>query len=116
MKNIFLIVLMLSGLVVFSQEENKMDAKNQKQGKWKKYHKNGMLRYVGSFENDKPVGEFKYYYDSGNIQSKMEHKGNGVSYFIAYYKTGEVKAVGKYINQKRDSTWCFYDLDGFKKS
>ncbi|MDG1476103.1 MAG: hypothetical protein P8Q14_03070 [Vicingaceae bacterium] len=116
MKNIFLIVLMLSGLVVFSQEENKTDAKNQKQGEWKKYHKNGMLRYVGNFKNDKPVGEFKYYYDSGNIQSKVDHKGNGASYFIAFYKTGEVKALGKYINQKRDSTWNFYDLDGLKKS
>tara|TARA_B100000809_G_scaffold263531_1_gene316999 strand:+ start:168 stop:938 length:771 start_codon:yes stop_codon:yes gene_type:complete len=115
MKNIFLVVLMLSGLAVFSQEENKIDAKGQKQGEWKKYHKNGMLRYVGNFKNDKPVGEFKYYYDSGNVQSKIDHKIVS-SYFIAFYKTGEVKAVGKYIDQKRDSTWIFYDVDGFKKS
>lgn len=115
MKNIFLVVLMMSGLTVFSQEGNKTDAKGQKQGEWKKHHENGMVRYIGSFKNDKPVGEFKYYYDSGNIQSKMDHK-NGASYFIAFYKTGEVKAVGKYINQKRDSTWSFYDVDGFKKS
>ena len=116
MKNIFLAILMLIGIVGFSQEGNRTDTKNQKQGEWKKYHKNGMLRYVGNFKNDKPVGEFKYYYDSGNIQSKMDHKTNGVSYFIAFYKTGEIKAVGKYINQKRDSTWNFYDLDGLKKS
>jgi len=115
MKKIFLVTLLLSGLAVFSQEGNKSDAKGQKQGEWKKYHKNGMLRYVGNFINDKPVGEFKYYYDTGNIQSKMDHKA-GASYFIAFYKTGEVKAVGKYINQKRDSTWNFYDVDGYKKS
>jgi len=115
MKNIFLIVLMLSGLTVFSQEENKTDVNGQKQGEWKKYHENGMLRYVGSFENNKAVGEFTYYYDSGNVQSKIDHK-NGSSYFIAFYKSGEVKALGKYINQKRDSTWNYYDLDGFKKS
>lgn len=115
MKNIFLVVLMLSGLAGFSQDENKTDAKGQKQGEWKKYHKNGMLRYVGNFINNKPVGEFKNYYETGNLQSKMDHKGS-VSYFIAFYKTGEVQIVGKYINQKRDSTWNFYDVDGYKKS
>ena len=45
----------------------------------------------------------------------MDHK-NGSSYFIAFYKTSEVKVVGKYINQKRDSTWSFYDIGGYKKS
>ena len=115
MKSIFLVVLMLSGLAGFSQKENSTDAKGQKQGEWKKYHKNGMLRYVGNFKNDKPVGEFKYYYDSGSIQKKLNHK-NDTSYFIGFFKTGEVGFVGKYIDQKRDSTWSFYDVDGFKKS
>ncbi len=115
MKNIFLVVFVLSGLIGFSQGENRTDGKGLKQGEWKKYHKNGMLRYVGNFKNDKPVGEFKYYDDAGSLQKKMDHKGN-VSYFIAFYKTGEVKIVGKYIGQKRDSTWNFYDVDGYKKS
>ncbi len=109
MRNLIVAFFMLFGLVAFAQEGNKTDAKGQKQGEWKKYHTNGMLRYVGSFKNDKPLGEFKYYYDTGKIQSKMDHK-EAVSYFIAYYKTGEVKATGKYINQKRDSVWNFYDV------
>jgi len=115
MRNLIVAFFMLLGLIAFAQEDNKTDAKGQKQGEWKKYHKNGMLRYVGEFKNDKPIGEFKYYYDTGKIQSKMDHKG-AVSYFIAYYQTSEVKAVGKYINQKRDSVWSFYDIDGYKKS
>lgn len=115
MRNVIVVLFMLFGFASFSQEVNKTDTKGRKQGEWKKYHKNGMLRYVGNFKNDNPVGEFKYYYDTGNIQSKMDHK-IGASYFIAFYKTGEVKAVGKYIGQKRDSTWNFYDIDGYKKS
>ena len=115
MRNLLVIVFVLFGLLAFSQGENKTDAKGGKQGEWKKYHKNGMLRYVGSFQNDNPIGEFKYYYDTGKIQAKMNHSGT-ISYSIVFYKTGEVKATGKYINQKKDSTWVYYDLEGFKNA
>ena len=76
MRNVFVITLMLFSLLAFSQGDNKTDVKGHKQGEWKKYHPNGMLRYVGNFKNDKPVGEFKYYYDTGNLQTKMSHKGS----------------------------------------
>ncbi len=113
MKNLFVVIFVMFGFLAFSQGENKTDAKGQKQGEWKKYHKNGMLRYVGNFKNNKPIGEFKYYYESGSVQAKMSHKGT-TSYSIIFYETGEVKATGKYMSQKKDSTWTYYDLDGFK--
>ena len=107
---VFILIFSLSG---FAQEENKTDAKGKKQGLWKKYHKNGMLRYTGNFKDDKPVGVFKYYYDTGELQVKMTHIGNN-SYSNIYYVTGELKATGKYENQKKDSIWSFYDEKGYK--
>ena len=74
-----------------------------------------MLHKVGSFKNDKPIGEFKYYYNTGKIQAKMTHDGNQ-SYSIMYYNSGTPKAVGKYVNQKKDSTWSYYDDEGYKKA
>ena len=115
MRNLLVIVFVSFGLLAFAQGENKTDAKGKKQGEWKKYHKNGMLRYVGSFKNDKPVGVFKYYYDTGELQVKMTHSGSD-SYSHAYYVSGEIKAVGKYENQKKDSVWVYYDIEGYKKS
>ncbi len=115
MKNLFVVICMLFGSLAFSQGENKTDSKGQKQGEWKKYHKNGVLRYVGNFKNDKPTGVFKYYYDTGKIQVKMTHFGLE-SYTNIYYKTGELKGTGKYVNQKKDSTWTYYDLNGHKKA
>ncbi len=112
MKNVFVVIIVLFSQAVFSQEGNKTDAKG-KQGEWKKYHENGALRYVGSFKNDQPIGEFTYYYNTGKIQSKMTHTKNG-SYSITYHKEGGPKAVGKFVNQKKDSTWVYYDLDGYK--
>ncbi len=113
MRNVVVVILMLISLLAFAQGENKTDTKGLKQGEWKKYHKNGIVRYEGSFKNDKPIGEFKYYYDTGKIQRKMTHKKKG-SYSITFNKGGGPQAIGKYVNQKKDSTWNFYDLDGYK--
>lgn len=104
---------MLSTAFVFSQAENKVDGKGLKQGEWKKFHDNGILRYEGNFKNDSPIGEFKYYYDTGNIQTKIKHTKRG-SYSISFYKSGGPQAIGKFIDQKKDSTWVYYDLDGYK--
>src|SRR5680860_997814 len=112
MKNIIVIIFILVSTIGFSQEENTIDAKGLKQGLWKKYHPNGMIRYKGNFKDDKPVGEFKYFYDSGKLQAKISHFGEE-SYANNYYETGEVKATGKYENQLKDSIWTLYDRDGY---
>ena len=113
MKKLIVAIFMLLGLVGFSQEENKTDATGKKQGVWKKYHPNGMTRYVGKFKDDKPVGVFKHYYDTGKLQVKMTHTGSE-SYANVYYETGEIKAAGKYEEQKKDSVWKYYDKEGYK--
>jgi antitoxin component YwqK of YwqJK toxin-antitoxin module len=113
MKSLLLIIFSCITFFVFSQEENLIDSKGKKQGLWKKYHPNGMLRYTGNFKDDKPIGVFKYYYESGKFQVKISHFGSE-AYANTYYETGEVKATGKYENQKKDSIWTFYDKDGYK--
>lgn len=113
MKKGIVVIFMLVGFFAFSQEENKTDAKGKKQGLWKKYHENGMTRYIGTFKDDKPVGVFKYYYDTGKIQTEMTHTGSN-SYSYVYYETGEIKAAGKYENQLKDSVWKYYDKAGYK--
>ena len=112
MRNLIVVIFMLFGLLVFGQGDNKTDAKG-KQGEWKKYHKNGMLSKVGNFNNDKPIGEWLYYFDTGKVKAKLDHKGSE-SYSISFHKSGGVQSAGKFLNQKKDSTWVYYDLDGFK--
>ena len=63
MRTFFTILFItLFSFIINAQDVNKIDAKGKKQGVWKKYHPNGMLRYTGSFKDDKPVGVFKYYF------------------------------------------------------
>ena len=91
-----------------NSEFNLKNDKDQKVGEWKGYHKDGSLRYKGQFENDKPYGTFRHYFTEGKVQSILIYKTPSVAYATHYYSTGEKLAKGKYINQKKDSTWLTY--------
>lgn len=94
---------------------NQKDAQGRKQGVWKKPHKtSASWAYVGQFKDDKPVGTFTYYYESGRTKAVLDYVGNKgiVCYAKMYHETGYLMAKGKYINQEKDSTWTQYDDRG----
>ena len=117
-----LIVTLILGLFVsvsFGQTINKKDSQGQKQGVWKKpYKNNAAFQYVGQFKDDKPYGVFTYYYESGNIQSKITFsKAGTIGYNLMYHESsGYLMAKGKYVNQLKDSLWVYYDNQGQLKS
>ncbi|HTB31168.1 MAG TPA: hypothetical protein VK808_04030 [Bacteroidia bacterium] len=90
---------------------NKIDAEGRKQGLWKKNYEDGNIRFVGHFWDDKPSGVFKNYYDQGDsLQSIRVYSNDGqTAYAHLFYTTGALWAEGKYVNEKRDSIWKFYD-------
>jgi len=117
MKTILTLILLLSMSLTFSQ--NKVDAQGRKQGVWKKPYKgNAFFQYVGQFKDDKPYGEFTYYYESGRVQSKMTFLDGGkVAYNLMYHESsGYIMAKGKYVNQQKDSLWMYFDNKGQVKS
>lgn len=91
-----------------STEFNLKNEEGQKIGRWKGYHEDGSLRYKGQFENGQPFGTFRHYFPDGKLQSILMYKTPSVAYVTHYYSTGEKLAKGKYINQKKDSTWLTY--------
>jgi antitoxin component YwqK of YwqJK toxin-antitoxin module len=106
-----LYVFLLFSFVGFAQ--NKTDAQGRKQGPWVKYHADGkIILYSGQFKDDKPVGEFRYYYPSGKVRSIVQHESNGVSYSWFYNETEVLLMEGKFIHQKRDSVWREYNNRG----
>jgi antitoxin component YwqK of YwqJK toxin-antitoxin module len=90
---------------------NKTDEQGRKQGLWEKKYPDGNLRYKGHFRDDKPSGIFKNYYDLGDsLQAVRVYSNDGESdYARLFYHSGALKAEGKYINEKKDSIWKFYD-------
>lgn len=94
--------------------ENKTDAKGLKQGHWIKKDAKGKVIYDGQFKDDKPYGEFKYYYNTGEVKVVSKFSDNGkTTRSKMYYTTGKIKAEGKYIDEKKDSLWKFYSEAAF---
>ncbi len=90
---------------------DRVDMEGRKQGLWEKRYPDGSLRYRGHFMNDKPFGVFKNYYDQGDsLESIRVFSDSGQSvYARMFYTTGALEAEGKYVNEKKDSIWKFYD-------
>lgn len=100
--------------LLLSQTLNQLDDRGMKQGKWVKTFPNGMTRYTGQFRDDHPTGEFRYFYESGQLQAVTVFSDDGlVGHTHTYHENGQPMADGKYLRQQRDSTWNFYsDIDG----
>ena len=89
--------------------ENKTDAKGLKQGHWIKKDAAGKIIYEGQFKDDKPYGEFKYYYNTGELKVTSNFSDAGkTTRSKMYYTNGKKKAEGKYVDEQKDSVWKFY--------
>lgn len=106
---LFVIILVSSQL--FAQT---LDANKRKQGYWKKKdEKTNKLIYEGMFKDDKPQGLFKYYYPNDSLKAIMNFKQDGkIAYSTLFHPNGKKMAVGKYIDEQKDSVWVYYDEAG----
>ena len=105
--------LALLTLTVLGQEINQTDAQGRKQGAWKKYYpSNDGLFYEGQFKDDVAIGTFKHYYENGDLKSITVYGGIRVQSEV-YYNGGQIMAKGIFIDQKKDSTWLYYDKAGW---
>ncbi|OFY69606.1 MAG: hypothetical protein A2265_03180, partial [Bacteroidetes bacterium RIFOXYA12_FULL_33_9] len=58
---------------------------------------------------------FKRYYDTGKLKAELKYDFDGITARTKiFYKSGKLAADGKYINEKKDSTWNYYLESGFK--
>ncbi len=111
---IFALILLLFTTSATGQNKyNKVDKNGFKQGKWVKMWNNGMVKYKGTFKDNKPTGEFKYFYPSGKLKSVMTFLNDGnKAHNISYHENGKKMAEGDFVNQKKVGKWEYYsDLD-----
>jgi antitoxin component YwqK of YwqJK toxin-antitoxin module len=90
---------------------NRFDKFGHKQGLWEQKYTNGNIRYKGHFKDDKPIGVFKYFYESNDsLRILAVYSENGkVARAHEYYFTGAMASEGKYVNQQKDSVWKLFD-------
>lgn len=85
----FITIILLLGISAGSNCQipnniNQMDAKGEKQGYWIKKYPDGQILYEGSFRNNKPVGEFKRYYEDGSLKSVLMYSDKKMKHLRKY--------------------------------
>ena len=103
---------------------NVTNASNQKDGLWIRVWPNGNLYYIGSFEADVPVGEFTFFYETGEVMSEVVQTGKGRRAFTKLFRTdGSLQAEGMYLTskelnengeprRKKQGDWKYFDHNG----
>lgn len=98
-------------------QANQIDSLGRKHGIWTKNWKGtDQMQYEGEFISGNPVGQFRYYYPSGEVRSIIEHVNRRAAFVTFYFKNKVVMSEGFYLDKLRDSLWLNYDLEGLTLS
>lgn len=93
-------------------QNNITDSLGRKQGLWKKYNKD-TLKYEGTFKDDIPIGEFKYYYPDKKIKSVVQYSEKGLkATTISYHTNGKIMSEGEYWDKRKHGLWKIYNTSG----
>lgn len=88
---------------------NETDKKGRKQGAWSKSYANGNLMYEGQFKDDKPVGTFKRYFESGKLKLVQTYTKDDNSSVVIYEDDGKtISMSGAYLGKEKVGEWKFY--------
>jgi len=113
--SLILSLFFLCGILA-AQPINKTDSLGRKQGLWKKFS-GDTLKYQGTFLNDKPDGEFKYFYPDGKIKALTMYADSGrKAQTVMYFSNGVKNAEGLFVDKKKDGLWIYYGANGKKIS
>jgi len=98
-------------MVVFGQEkQNYVDAGGLKQGRWEKQFPTGKPMYQGNFLNNKPVGEWKRYHETGVLKALIAYKEGSDSASASLYDvTGKLIARGNYLDEAKAGLWVLFN-------
>ncbi|MDO3694562.1 hypothetical protein QVZ41_06850 [Wenyingzhuangia sp. chi5] len=114
-KSVFFLLFCLP-LFLFAQEINKFDAQGKRHGFWEKRYDSGRVRYSGTFEHGKEVGEFLFYENKiinnyPSIRKFFDDKSDkaDVTFYDLY---GKKKSEGTMVGKNRVGVWKYYGYKG----
>jgi len=92
-----------------------------KEGKWKQFHNNGIIKSEQNFKQGQAIGEQIFYNNKGALQYKnsfIEITENGKKTtvkhgkFVSFHSTGQVSQEGRYEYDKKTGLWREYNPNG----
>src|SRR5690606_36029601 len=85
----------------------------KKNGVLKEYYKNGNIRVISEYYDDKLHGTSVFYTEEGIKDQTVQYENGIISgESITYYKNGNVKSKIFYINNKREGEYHFFNEKG----
>lgn len=106
---VLLSLIQVNSMAQTNQQLNRTDSNGRKQGHWIKNYPSGKVMYDGYFRSDIPEGEFKRYYEDGELKSIMLFSQNGTIVAASlFFENGFIASRGKYINRMKEGTWNFF--------
>jgi antitoxin component YwqK of YwqJK toxin-antitoxin module len=73
----------------------------------------GIVSVYGSIEDNRNIGEWKYYYPNEQLESLGNFKNdNPHGKWVWYFSDGSVKEKGTFLNGYKTGTWYRYNLEG----
>ena len=110
MKRILFVLLITISLSTYSQDK-------KKDGPFIAHFDNGNVKREGTYRNNKKVGTWKSYYETGALKDELfyDNKGKRTRVFKTYFKNGvikyQVKKEGKHFfaNAHYESGMLFYE-------
>lgn len=107
------------GMVMFRQAANRRDGAGKKQGEWKDYYDNGVLRWECTYQNDLKDGYYKAYDSLGNLLVLQKYvlgvlqqdapETASLEVHTEYYANGAPKFRVGYRNGKPEGLCRQYD-------
>ncbi|WP_103865265.1 toxin-antitoxin system YwqK family antitoxin [Aquimarina sp. I32.4] len=113
MRSIFLFcIVVFTCTSLIGQRYNAFDANGKRHGKWqKKYENIEQLRYEGTFDHGKEIGQFKFYKpNSGTSPTAIKTflKNNDTVRVKYFTQKGKVISQGQMIGKERVGKWVYY--------
>lgn len=94
--------------------EGIIDTAGQKQGPWKEYYPNGVVKSKGSYLNGKRVDEWTFYFANEKTEQigKYDKKGKAQGPWKWYYESGNILREENYRNNQQDGLMTEYSDSG----
>lgn len=109
----FTFLLVMLTLFGSAQEINQFDAEGKRHGVWKKnFEGTKQIRYQGTFDHGKEIGEFKFYKlvkkKSVLTATKVFSENDNSAYVKFLASTGKVISEGKMVGKLYVGKWVYY--------
>ena len=76
------------------------------------FHQNKVIEQIGTYDKGKPKGNWKWYYDNGQLlRTETFEYGKLNGEFIEYSEKGDVILKGEFIDGEANGQWLIVDND-----